>query len=51
MEEVDGLKGMENLAGFLLLGLAILPGIAYYFDRTRMPYCTECRKRVPRART
>jgi hypothetical protein len=37
--QVDGLQGAENLAGFILLALAIIPGIAYYFDRTRMPWC------------
>jgi len=36
----------ENLAAFILLALAIIPGIAYFFDRTRMPRCTTCRRRV-----
>jgi hypothetical protein len=48
--KVDGLKGRENLAGFILLLLAIIPGIAYYFDRTRLPYCSSCHHRVPSAR-
>lgn len=44
--KVDGLKGAENVAGLLLLALCIVPGIAYYFDRTRLPWCTNCHRRV-----
>jgi hypothetical protein len=45
---VDGLKGSENLVGLLLLALLIVPGIAYYFDRVRLPYCMSCHRRVPK---
>ena len=36
----------ENLAAFILLVLAIVAGIAYSFDGTRMPWCITCRRRV-----
>jgi hypothetical protein len=36
----------ENLARFIPLVLTIVPGIAYSFDRTCMPRCTTCRRRV-----
>jgi predicted RNA-binding Zn-ribbon protein involved in translation (DUF1610 family) len=49
VQKVDGLRGFsEDMAGLILLALAILPGIAYYFDRTRLPYCTSCHRRVPK---
>ena len=49
VEKVDGLKGArENIAGLLLIGLLLIPGIAYYFDRTRLPFCTSCKHRVPK---
>lgn len=46
VEKVDGLKGTESLAAFLLLLVMIIPGIAYYFDRTRLPYCSNCHRRA-----
>lgn len=49
VEKVDGLKGSENLVGLLLLAFFLIPGLAYYFDRTRLPYCTTCKRRVPKA--
>lgn len=48
VEAVDGLKGGENVFGLILLAFLIIPGLAYYFDRTRLPYCTSCRRRVPK---
>jgi hypothetical protein len=48
VQEVDGLKGGENVIALVLLALVIIPGLAYYFDRTRLPYCTSCRRRVPK---
>lgn len=46
VEKVDGLKGDENVIAIILLCLLIVPGLAYYFDRTRLPYCTSCKRRV-----
>jgi hypothetical protein len=47
IENVDGLKGGENAVALLLLALMVVPGLAYYFDRTRLPYCQACHHRVP----
>lgn len=47
MERVKGLRGArENTAGLILFALFLVPGLAYYFDRTRYPYCTSCNRRV-----
>jgi len=47
VERVDGLQGGENAVAIGLMILLIIPGIAYYFDRVRLPYCTNCKRRVP----
>ena len=48
MSNVDGLQGGENVAAIALLCLFILPGLLYYFDRTRLPWCSACKARRPR---
>lgn len=47
LRKVDGLKGYENVIGLILFAFILIPGIAYYFDRTRLPWCSTCKKRVP----
>lgn len=48
VENVDGLKGFENVVAICLLLVFIIPGIAYYFDRTRLSWCSSCHHRVPK---
>jgi hypothetical protein len=43
---VHGVYGSEQLALFALILLGFLPGVIYYFDRTRYPYCGSCHKRI-----
>ncbi len=49
VEKVKGLKGAENLIALILLPVFVLPGLAYYFDRTRFLYCTNCKHRVEKS--
>jgi len=46
--DVDGLKGFEIAVALVLLAVCIVPGLAYYFDRTRLSWCSSCHRRVPR---
>jgi hypothetical protein len=48
---VDGLKGFENVVAICLLLVLIIPGVLYYFDRTRLPWCSACHHRVPKPLT
>ncbi len=47
VRKVDGLQGGENVIGLILVAFFFVPGVLYYFDRTRHPYCTACKRRVP----
>lgn len=44
--KVQGVFGSESLKAILLLCLGIVPGAIYYFDVTRYPYCTTCKRRI-----
>lgn len=44
-----GFRGVERFFGLVLASMALLPGIAYYMWRTRLPYCTSCRRRVAKS--
>jgi hypothetical protein len=45
-KKVQGVFGREGLITIVLLCLGIIPGAIYYFDVTRYPYCTTCRRRI-----
>lgn len=49
VENIDGVRGMETLLLIALTLLMFIPGLLYYFDRTRLPYCTACHRRNPKA--
>jgi hypothetical protein len=44
--QLQGVYGAEILALLVLVLLGLIPGLIYYFDITRYPYCARCRKRV-----
>ena len=50
VEKAEGLQGgKEVVIGLVLFACLLLPGLAYYFDRQSFPYCTACKRRVPKA--
>jgi hypothetical protein len=49
VKKVEGLQGDENLFGLVLVAFLLIPAVIYYWDKTRHPYCTACKKRVPSA--
>lgn len=48
MTNRDGLVGSENVVAICLMFAFFIPGVLYYFDRTRLPYCSACKQRVPK---
>lgn len=45
-KKVQGVFGSEFVITILLLCFGIIPGAIYYFDVTRYPYCTTCKRRI-----
>lgn len=50
--KMQGLYGGKEICiGLVLFALFILPGLAYYFDVSKQPRCSNCLRRVKGAKT
>ena len=46
LAKAQGVYGKEILINLLLLLPGLIPGAIYYFDTSRHPRCSSCRRRV-----
>jgi predicted RNA-binding Zn-ribbon protein involved in translation (DUF1610 family) len=48
--KAEGLQGAkEIIIGLILFAFLFIPGLAYYFDRQSHPWCSACKRRVPKS--